>query len=143
MTARPRYAGLYHTLRGPHHVPGPRPAARWAHPVGRGAPPGRHGTAGPQPQGLKGPESISGAAQDVFWRGHFRDCDYTESDRNYEYYRPAFRAGWEARAEHPQTTFAALEQTLRSRWNPDLAGLSWQEARPAVRDAFERADGAS
>lgn len=83
--------------------------------------------------------SIAGAAQDTYWRQQYAEREYTESERGYEYYRPAYRYGWEARARHQGREFEEVEAELREGWEEDRMGLPWQEALPAIRDAFARA----
>jgi hypothetical protein len=84
------------------------------------------------------PGDSGAAAQDSHWRESFRDRDYVDPDRDYEYYRPAFRYGWEARGRMGDVEFEKAEAELREGWDPDTTGLSWEEASPAIRDAFQR-----
>ncbi len=89
-------------------------------------------------QGTTGPGTLWAAAQDAYWRKRFIDREYVDPERDYEYYRPAYRYGWEARDHHGDRAFQDVEQELRQGWDPVRMGLEWQEARPAVRDAFEK-----
>lgn len=81
--------------------------------------------------------SIAGAGADSFWRKRFASRPYADPERGYEYYRPAFRYGWESRTRHEDHEFDEVEAALRERWDAERMGLAWDEARPAVRDAFE------
>jgi hypothetical protein len=81
---------------------------------------------------------ISGASQDLFWRQRFADRDYVDPDRGYEYYRPAYRYGWEARERYSDRSYTDVAAELREQWDAEGSGLGWTEAEPAVRDAFER-----
>jgi hypothetical protein len=78
------------------------------------------------------------AAQDSYWRESYRDREYVDPQRDYEYYRPAFRFGWQSSGRRGGRSFEELEPELRARWDPGPTGLGWEEARHAVRDAFER-----
>lgn len=89
-------------------------------------------------EGTAEPGSPEAAAHDIYWRRHFAERDYTDSDCGYEYYRPAYRYGWESRGRHPDRDFEEVEPQLESAWDSDRMGLAWGEARSAVRDAFER-----
>jgi hypothetical protein len=88
-------------------------------------------------QAGEGPGSVAGAGPDSFWRKRFATRPYVDPERGYEYYRPAFMYGWESRARHEDRGFDDAEPDLRDRWDADRMGLEWDEARPAVRDAFE------
>jgi hypothetical protein len=81
--------------------------------------------------------SVAGAGADSFWRKRFPTLPYVDAERGYEYYRPAFRYGWESRTGHEDRNFHDVESELRDRWDAGRTGLAWDEARPAVRDAYE------
>lgn len=78
------------------------------------------------------------AEQDAFWERSFAGRDYTHTERGYDYYRPAYQRGWEWAARHTGD-FQSVEARFREEWSEEETGLSWDEARPAVRDAYERA----
>lgn len=76
--------------------------------------------------------------QDAFWQRSFAERHYTDAQRGYDYYRPAYRLGWE-RARRGEADFDAVEDELREQWESERRELGWEEARPAVRDAWHRA----
>jgi hypothetical protein len=78
------------------------------------------------------------AAQDTYWRERFSERDYVDPARDYEYYRPAYRYGWESSDRYGGRPFDEVEPELREQWDRDRMGLEWEEARPAVRDAFDK-----
>lgn len=78
------------------------------------------------------------AEQDAFWRQSFTDREYVNARKGYDYYRPAFRIGWEW-ARRQEGEFSAVEPEIRQQWDRESTELSWDEALPAIRDAFERA----
>lgn len=117
------------------------PAAEAAASGKQGGPPGTVATGdqkGPGQEGAARDPSITMAAQDAYWRRSFAGRDYVDEERGYDHYRPAYRYGWEARAEHGEREFEAVETELEEGWDADVAGMKWSEARPAVRDAYER-----
>lgn len=86
-------------------------------------------------------EAVTEAAHDSFWRRSFRGRPYIDAGQGYEHYRPAFRYGWQARNRLGGRAFEDVEAELEAGWDAAAAGLSWDEARPAVRDAYtHRAD---
>jgi hypothetical protein len=105
------------------------------HPAAEGGAPRKLGS-----QSGESPRSVAGAGADSFWRKRFATRPYVDPERGYEYYRPAFKYGWESRTRHEDRRFDDVEAELRDRWDADRMGLAWDEARPAARDAFENAD---
>lgn len=87
--------------------------------------------------------SLDDAPQDSYWRKSFAARKYTDPDRGYEYYRPAYRYGWEAGARKEDRQFDTVEDDLRDGWERRRTGNEpdWDEARPAIRDAWHRAGG--
>jgi hypothetical protein len=83
------------------------------------------------------PGSLPAAAHDSYWRRNFAGRPYTDESHGYEYYRPAYRYGWESRDRFEGRRFEEVEEELRGRWDRDRMGLEWEEAKQAVRDAFE------
>ncbi|HEX5498188.1 MAG TPA: hypothetical protein VFX03_03135, partial [Thermomicrobiales bacterium] len=45
-------------------------------------------------------ESYDPTAEDAYWREHFRTRPYVGPEDTYERFQPAYRHGWESRAEH-------------------------------------------
>lgn len=88
-------------------------------------------------EGTTEPGSPAAARHDIYWRRRFAEREYADESRGYEYYRPAYRYGWESRDRHGEASFDEIELELRAGWEADRKGLPWEEARPAVRDAFE------
>ena len=82
-------------------------------------------------------EAGAGAAEpDAFWKRSYAGLEYTDAGKSYDYYRPAFRFGWEWARRRP-VPFSEAESELRSAW-AEPGGMDWEEAKPAVRDAFRR-----
>ncbi|HEX2253567.1 MAG TPA: hypothetical protein VHQ65_09905 [Thermoanaerobaculia bacterium] len=90
-------------------------------------------------------ERIDPTVEDSYWRDTWRHRDYTKSERfSYdEDYRPAYRYGWESRARHAGRPWDdKLETELSSGWDSarGTSRLTWDDARPATRDAWVRVD---
>jgi hypothetical protein len=80
---------------------------------------------------------------------HFSDIDfsahyeknYSRSGRSYGEVLPAYRYGWDRAHEgsyRGHTWNDAIDLSLRRRWKRSSA-LSWQAARPAIHEGYERA----
>lgn len=90
-------------------------------------------------------ESVNPTAEDEYWRTEHRNRPYVNRDRSYEYYRPAYRFGWET-ATKPQYIgrhFEDIEPELEREW-PTYRGshdADWREVREATRDSYSRIHG--
>jgi hypothetical protein len=77
---------------------------------------------------------------EAYWREHYARRPYVRAGARYEDYEPAYLFGIHeyAQTDHPKT-WDEVKDKLGVRWEAHCAGtgLSWQEAEPAVRDAWE------
>ncbi|HET7730845.1 MAG TPA: hypothetical protein VFK48_12510 [Usitatibacter sp.] len=76
-----------------------------------------------------------------YWRENHRNQEYYTADRDYDFYEPAYRAGYEGRVKYDGRAFDEIEDDLaadyaRFRGND----MTWEEARPACRAAWDRVD---
>ena len=78
---------------------------------------------------------------DAFWQSSFTKRPYVNAQLGYDHYRPAYRFGWESQAAGEGAEFEDVEEQLKERWENEPSELSWEEARPAVRDAWIHAAG--
>ena len=81
---------------------------------------------------------------DVFWRENYHERPYIAADLAYDAYRPAYRYGCEASfVYHPLPWDDEVDFELSLGW-PQARGestLSWDLARAAVKEGFEKARG--
>ena len=86
-------------------------------------------------------ESVNPTAEESYWRGSFKDETYYENGRSFDDYGPAYRLGWGGRDSY-SGDFDAVEPSLAADWELKRAGssLSWPQARPATRAAWNRID---
>jgi phage tail tape-measure protein len=87
-------------------------------------------------------EAVNPSEEEEHWRGAYRDRPYVAADAPYEVYAAAYRFGWEAHGRHAGRSFEDVEATLRAEWEEAApeGSLLWDEARGAVRDAWDRVD---
>ncbi len=92
--------------------------------------------------GKSAAEAVNPTEEERFWRETYIREPYYVQGRNYEYYAPAFRAGWEGRVLHDGRSFEEAEPALQSSYNLGKSELdpTWQEVRPAARAAWNRVD---
>ena len=85
-------------------------------------------------------EAINPTVEDAYWRENYRTRDYVEADRDYEYYQPAYRFGWESYSQYGHRQFDELDDDLAREWDTRRGDSqqTWREARDAARDAWRR-----
>jgi hypothetical protein len=85
--------------------------------------------------------NVDAANEELYWREHFAGEPYYDAAFALEDYLPALRTGWEGRARHGRRRFEDVEQDLQTEFhrNRGQSRLPWDQARDAVRAAFERA----
>jgi hypothetical protein len=80
--------------------------------------------------------------EDTYWRTNYRGRPYA-SDREYDYYQPGYRYGYEAASRYEGRDWAEIENDLSRDWDAyEYRGTStWEQIKDAVRDAWERVTG--
>jgi uncharacterized protein (TIGR02284 family) len=86
-------------------------------------------------------ENVNPTAEDAYWRESYNREAYVQPGSSYDDYGPAYEMGWSTRASRGDT-FDAVEPSLADEWSSrrGASGLDWEQARPATRAAWERAD---
>ncbi len=87
-------------------------------------------------------EKMDPTVEDAYWKTNYSKRKYVASNAPYTMYQPAYRTGYEGRSQYPGKKFEEVETNLqrdyeKSRGN---ATLSWEQARPATRDAWNRGE---
>ena len=92
--------------------------------------------------GKSAAEAVNPTAEEQFWKETYIREPYYASGRAFEYYAPAFRAGWEGRVRHDGRSFEAAEPDLQAAYNSTKSELDpqWHDVRPAALAAWVRAD---
>ncbi len=88
---------------------------------------------------------VNPSAEHEFWRREFVSRPYFTHGTPYDQYGPAFEYGWVSFASHNGKTFEDVEPELARDW-PNHRGkskLSWNHAKGATYDAWERAEQAA
>lgn len=85
-------------------------------------------------------EAIGPAADDdAYWADAYVREPYYRAERGYAWYRPAYEHGWLGVTRYPGS-YEAAESKLAEDWlRAPGRNMDWDEARPAVRAAWERA----
>ncbi len=87
-------------------------------------------------------ESVNPTSEEMYWKETYVREHYYVKGKAYEYYAPAFRAGWEGRVRNDGRTFNEAEPDLRAGYNLTKTELDpdWKEVRPAASAAWNRVD---
>jgi uncharacterized protein (TIGR02271 family) len=85
-------------------------------------------------------EQVNPTAEDVYWREHYHTRPYVDQGAAYDVWQPAYRYGYEAQTKYQGKAFADAETDLRQGWDKarGASSLTWDKAREAVRDAYDR-----
>lgn len=88
-------------------------------------------------------ELVDPTLEESYWREVYRTESYYTDGRDWAYYQPAYRAGWEGRLLYDGKSFEDVEYELASdykRYCDYRKDTSWDEVRPATRAAWDRVD---
>jgi len=82
--------------------------------------------------------------EDRYWRTNFSGRPYaTSGDRDYDFYQPGYRYGFESAQRYEGRDWNDVESDLSRSWNSyQYRGSStWEQIKDAVRDAWDRVTG--
>jgi hypothetical protein len=93
--------------------------------------------------GFKGTEqqlSPDWTMEETYWRDNWRSRPYASADLGFDYYRPAYRYGFESATKFSGRKWDDIQSDLRSGWERyEYRGSSaWDKVKDAVRDAWNR-----
>jgi hypothetical protein len=76
-----------------------------------------------------------------YWRNNYKTRPYFSASREYDYYEPAYRYGYESADKYHGRSWDDVQADMERGWeNYTLRGkLAWNEIKDAVRDAWDRA----
>ena len=85
-------------------------------------------------------EAIDPTAEEAYWREQYKTRPYYDASTSYDEFAPAYRYGWESRANYPGKGFSEVDSDLERGWEARKAPsrLGWVKAKGASRDAWER-----
>ncbi len=79
-------------------------------------------------------------AEDQYWKQNYDKRPYAKG-ASYDDLQPAYRYGWETRAQYPTSKrFDDVEPDLASKWDSSKgkSQMTWDKAKNASRDAWDR-----
>lgn len=90
-------------------------------------------------------EVIDPMREDAYWRDNFAGRSYVEQGASFGDYGPAYGFGVTAHGRYPGRSFEDVESEMSGSWsaNRGSSSLSWERAKQAVRDAWNRISGSA
>jgi len=82
--------------------------------------------------------AVNPAVEDDYWRRNYATRSYVTPGATYEAYRAAYQFGWECYRRYRGRRFADIEGELRREWERTDREMTWESARGATRDAWQR-----
>ena len=80
--------------------------------------------------------------EDEYWRGNYANRPYIGSNRDYSYWQPAYRYGYDSANQYKERQWNDVENDLRAGWDKyphrGSARGTWEEIKAAVRDGWDR-----
>lgn len=94
-------------------------------------------------QGFKATEQQLGedwTDQEAYWRDNWQSRPYTSADLGFDFYRPAYRYGFESAQSNRGRTWNDIENDLRSGWDryEHRGRATWENIKDAVGDGWNR-----
>lgn len=85
-------------------------------------------------------EKYDPTVEDAYWKTNYSKQKYVDRNLPYTTYQAAYRTGYEGAGRYPGKSFEEVEADLESAYQRSKGSdqLSWDSARPATRDAWER-----
>ena len=85
-------------------------------------------------------EAIDPTRESAYWSENFSARGYVEKGSSFDDYGPAYDYGVDARGQYPGRGFDDVESDLSRDWatRRGASSLSWERAKHAARDAWNR-----
>ena len=98
-------------------------------------------------QGFRPPQEYldnDWTTEERYWQENWRTRPYAAADLDFDYYKPAYRYGFEASRLHRGKTWEDIKTELRAGWDTyQYRGkTAWENIEEAVQDGWRRAAGA-
>ena len=81
--------------------------------------------------------------EERWWRDNYRSRPYARSDRDFDFYRGAYRYGYEGAARGSGNSWNDVESDMKKGWDryEGRGDSMWDDVKDAVRDAWDRVRG--
>jgi hypothetical protein len=94
----------------------------------------------------KRPGSVLGldwTGEEAYWRTNYATRPYIGPNRDFDYWRPAYRYGYDSAVKYPGREWDEVENDLRTGWErfEHRSKSTWEQIKDAVRDGWDRVTG--
>jgi hypothetical protein len=94
-------------------------------------------------QGFRPPEDHlknEWKAEETYWRDTWQSRPYSSADLGFDFYRPAYRYGFESARANVGRQWDEIERELREGWEryEHRSRGAWENIKEAVRDGWNR-----
>jgi hypothetical protein len=92
-------------------------------------------------QGFRPPDrNLHWDTHEAYWQDNWSTRPYASADRGFDYYRPAYRYGFESANRHTGRSWSEVEHDVRTGWDryEHRGESTWEHVKDAVRDAWDR-----
>jgi hypothetical protein len=81
--------------------------------------------------------------EESWWQENYAKRPYINRERDFDYYRPGYRYGFESAQRHRGRAWTDVESDLQSGWEKfeHRSKSTWEEIKESVRDAWEHLTG--
>ena len=87
-------------------------------------------------------EAVNPTTYSDHWKSNYTTTPYYASGREWSDYEPAYNLGYNGYGQYRGKRFEDVETDLERGWDrsKDRAGLGWEKAKHATRDAWHRVE---
>jgi hypothetical protein len=92
-------------------------------------------------QGFRPPDRyLHWETEEPYWRENFSTRPYANADLDFDFYRGAYRYGFESAHKHAGRSWEDAQRDLEADWDKyeHRGEGAWEHAKHAVRDAWDR-----
>jgi hypothetical protein len=86
--------------------------------------------------------TLDWTTEDEYWRENYASRPYIGQNRDYDYWRPGYRYGFESAQRYSGRDWQEVEPDLRAGWDRyEYRGdnrSTWEQIKAAVRDGWDR-----
>jgi hypothetical protein len=81
-------------------------------------------------------------SEENYWRSNYADRPYASGNPDFDYWRPAYRYGYDSAMRYQGRRWEDVENDLRSGWDRyehrGSVRSTWEDMKAAVRDGWDR-----
>jgi hypothetical protein len=81
--------------------------------------------------------------EEEYWRSNYSMRPYVGVNRDFDYWRPGYRYGYESAAKYQGRKWNEIENDLKTGWErfEHRSKATWEQIKDAVRDGWDRVTG--